>query len=88
MQFLANKGDERSIAALNGPECPEELKYLVDWCYLLFARSGVSADGVAPLSYTTIEAWSRLSGNEVDPHEVEALMLLDAALRNPGEEDK
>ncbi len=36
--------------------------------------------GLNPLSYETIEAWSRLTGRELDRREVEALLQLDAVL--------
>lgn len=39
--------------------------------------------GVAPLGYTTIDAWSRLTGIQLEPYEVDALILLDAVLCNP-----
>ncbi len=38
-----------------------------------------------PLSYTTIADWSRLKGISVKPHEVDALIYLDAAMLSPGE---
>lgn len=42
-------------------------------------------DGAAPLSYATIEAWSRLTDTRVEPHEVDALLMLDAAIRHSEE---
>lgn len=37
--------------------------------------------GAAPLSFATIEAWARLMDvGYIDPLEIEALLLLDAAL--------
>jgi hypothetical protein len=54
----------------------------------LFCRSGVDMNGPAPLSYATIESWSRLTGTKVEPHEVEALITLDSVMRNPGVEKK
>ena len=43
----------------------------------------MSEFGLAPLGYATVEAWARLMDVEVEPHEVEALMVLDAVMRNP-----
>lgn len=75
-------------ALLNGPDCPESLEYLYEWATALCGRSGVGMDGYAPLSYTTIVAWSRLMGITVEPHEAEALIAIDGALRHPGEPEK
>ncbi len=44
--------------------------------------------GVAPLSYQEIESWMRLTQIVLAPHEVNALILIDAALRQPDEEKK
>lgn len=76
-------------AALEGPECPEELLYLLRWGHALYGRSGVSEVGVAPLGYVTLESWARQMDvcPAPQPHEVEALMLIDAALRQPGAEE-
>lgn len=41
-----------------------------------------------PLSYTTIRDWSRLKGIDVEPHEVMALIALDAAMLYPGDPEK
>jgi hypothetical protein len=40
-----------------------------------------------PLSYTTIADWARLNQIDVSPHEVHALITLDAAMLSPGEPD-
>lgn len=39
--------------------------------------------GYAPLSYSTIADWARLKKVDIEPHEVEALILLDAAMLSP-----
>lgn len=54
--------------------------YLIDWVYELFGRSGVGFSGPAPLTYSSIEAWSRLTGTVVSPLEVEALLILDSVM--------
>lgn len=40
-------------------------------------------NGFAPLSYTTIADWARLTDRTVRPHEVKALLALDRVMRNP-----
>jgi hypothetical protein len=83
LQASAGKGNALAAAELEDLECPEELEYLASWAFQLAGRSGVGMDGPAPLSYSQVEAWSRLLDIEVEPHEVAALMELDAAIRNP-----
>lgn len=61
------------------------MQYLVEWAFQLCGRSGSGLEGPAPLSYGTIEAWSRLTETHVEPHEVDALIALDHAIRNPEE---
>lgn len=39
--------------------------------------------GLAPLSYQTVDAWSRLTETVIRPEEVRALMRLDAILLHP-----
>lgn len=39
--------------------------------------------GANPLTYTTIMDWAVLTDRTVLPHEVQALFLLDAVMRNP-----
>lgn len=58
------------------------MEYLVEWVYELHGRSGgLGMGGIAPLSPVTIEAWARLMDiHDLEPHEVEGLLILDAAL--------
>jgi hypothetical protein len=39
-----------------------------------------------PLTYERIEAWARMTGRTPDVLEVEGLIYLDAAARNPAKE--
>jgi hypothetical protein len=57
--------------------------YLLTWAGEMCGRSGVSDGGYAPLSYTTIADWSRLTRQPVSHLEVEALIAIDAAMRTP-----
>jgi hypothetical protein len=43
--------------------------------------------GLMPLSYTTIADWARLKDMAPLPHEVDALIQLDAVMLYPGEEE-
>lgn len=49
----------------------------------LCGRSGGTLDGVTPLSPMVIESWARLKDIRIQPHEVDALFLLDSLMRNP-----
>jgi hypothetical protein len=81
----ARKGHRESIEALTPPEFADGLEYLLGWANELHGRSGVGMSGAAPLSYPTLQAWAGLMGRDPAPYEVEALMMLDAAMLNPGE---
>lgn len=61
--------------------------YLVEWAWQLLGRSGVigQTGALAPLSPTVLRDWAAVRGHELDPFEAEALMHLDAAIRDPGE---
>ena len=80
-EHAAARGSVAARAKLEAPEFPEQLSYLWSWTLELHGRSGVSMAGLNPLTYQTLDAWARLTGRDPMPHEVEALILLDAALR-------
>ncbi len=85
LEGLAVKGHAKAIEALQGPEYPPELHYLRMWAAELHGKSGVGMNGLNPLTYTTVADWSRLKGVKPEPHEVEALLTLDAVMLFPGE---
>lgn len=84
LKAAAAKGNKGAIKALKGPEFPEALAYLWRWARELHCKSGVGMSGFLPLTYTTIADWSRLTGNNPRPYEVEALFALDAILLSDG----
>jgi hypothetical protein len=45
----------------------------------LSAGRGSSGWGPEPIRYIDIEAWSRLTGRILRPHEVQALLMIDQA---------
>lgn len=71
-----------------GPECPEELEYLLAWARELARTRTVGMNGPDGFTYPMIESWARLTGHEPTPLEVEALFLIDGAMRFPGEPEK
>jgi hypothetical protein len=78
-------GDHDALQELESLDldCPDEFVYLVEWGKQLFGRSGAGFAGISPVSFTEVEAWSRLLRLEITPLEVEALIRIDAALRRP-----
>lgn len=57
----------------------------MDWARSLYGRSGYVEGHALPLSYLTIAAWSYLTGERPEPQEVDALIAMDEAIRNPVE---
>lgn len=41
-------------------------------------------NGLSPLAYSTIADWARFKCVSPEPHEVEALIALDAVMLHPG----
>lgn len=75
-----------ALADLEGCWFPEELQYLKDWSLELFGRSGVGESGFAPCSFETLYYWSKKKKVQVEPHEIDALILLDSIRRYPPKE--
>lgn len=88
LERAAAQGVDRAVRALEGPPMPEALQYLHNWLYELHGRSGVDLGGLSPLTYGTIAAWAQLTDRAPQPHDVQALLMLDLILRAPttGEE--
>lgn len=83
LEASAAKGNKHAIAKLEGPDRPECLDYLFGWLYELHGRSGVGMNGFAPLSYSTIDSWAKLTGNRPTQLDVQALIELDSVLLYP-----
>ena len=79
----AKKGSEAARAALDGPECPESLAYLLTWSRQLFGRSGVGMNGHSPLTWETLDAWARWTGNVPDREDVDALFVINSVMLFP-----
>ena len=88
LERAAARGVDAARKALEGPEFPEPLRYLYGWLMEVHGRSGVDMSGLSPLTYATIADWAVLMHRRPRPHDVEALLTLDAVLRFPdaGEE--
>lgn len=83
LEAAAKRGNAFARKELTPPPFPDALAYLYDWTMELHGRSGVTMEGLAPLSYGTIGDWARLHGRHPAPHEIDALFLLDTVLRHP-----
>jgi hypothetical protein len=73
---------------LEGPEMPEEVAYLWDYLLELDRARRYGFNGPEGLTYVDLDAWCRLTDRVLEPHEVEALMMLDMALRAPPTEEE
>ena len=73
-------------AALDGPECPESLDYLLGWANELARARTAGWHGVNGFTYEGIASWARLTKRRPSPMEVEALFAIDATMRYPGED--
>lgn len=69
--------------ALNAPPYPEDVAYIHAWATDLYGRCGVSMGGVLPLNHQEIRAWRKNTGHAPNAVEIEALLVLDAVMRNP-----
>lgn len=88
LRLEATKGTEhpetvKARREVEGPPAPDALAYLLQWSWELYGRSGIGMHGFAPLSFTTIRDWATLTDRAVEPHEVHALLMIDAVRRNP-----
>jgi hypothetical protein len=61
------------------PPAPEALRYLLGWFYQLHRGRTISQWGVLPISWSEIEAWSRLHGVRPKVWELEIITMLDDA---------
>jgi hypothetical protein len=67
---------------LDGPQCPDHLRYLLEHATALVGRSGVGMDGAAPLTWSTLKDYQSETGWSFAPWEKEMIMAIDAALRH------
>jgi hypothetical protein len=73
---------------LVGPDLPLELAYLLQWWAELSAARGQGFSGPLPLSFTEIDAWSRLTGSALTAFEVSVLRDLDRAFLQSVDHDQ
>lgn len=66
---------------LDGPPIPPAALYLWRWFCELERTRQLGEHGVQAMTYTEIAAWARLTERTPYPHEVDALLALDVAVR-------
>lgn len=77
----------RPVEELEGPEVPDAVEYLWDWLLELDGMRHIGMNGPEPFTPEMVEAWARMSGNEVTPAEFRALVQLGFLLQHPPPED-
>jgi len=60
------------------PELLPEITHIWDWFLELTATRGSNGFGVNPITYTEIDAWSRLLKTEPSPLEIELIKIIDS----------
>jgi hypothetical protein len=80
----ASRGSARAAERLVGPHVPELLRYLLEWSIELAMGRRVGMNGPEQISWMDLDAWARMTGRSLDPHEAQGLMLIDAVRLNPG----
>lgn len=88
LEKAAASGHLGAIADLDGPGVPDALEYLLDYYEELAFSRGVGWSGMEPLTYSDVLAWCHLMDHFLEPHEVSALMAMDAASRFPGKVER
>lgn len=87
LEAAARTGSAFARQQLEEPEFPVALTYLWGWVHEIRQGLGVGMDGLASLTWTALEAWQRLTDRLLQPHEVEAVFAVDAALRWTGDDE-
>lgn len=77
LEAAARRGSVSAVAALQGPTIADELWYLFEWLLELDRARQYDMTGPRLLSYTELDAWSRLTDRRLDAHEVQTLLHLD-----------
>lgn len=83
LEIAAQRGNATAIAELEGPEVPEALEYLWRWWQELDSGRRVGAHGFERITWLDVQAWMVTMDRRPEPHEVRALMVLDATVLHP-----
>ena len=95
LEQAAKMGNRTAIELLEGPEVPLGMEYLWEWFQELNMARGIGVitpNGThipEPFTFATIASWAQLMEHEdIHPHEVSALLMLDRQYRNPAAGEK
>jgi len=83
LKIIAEKKKVHPDTLYKLPKCNPKILYLIEWFYDL-------KKSPEPITYSEIEAWSKLTNKAVTPNEVEAIMRLDLqySITNKPKKDK
>lgn len=81
LEAAARRGSATAIQALREPPFPRAVTYLWAWLMEIRRGLGVGVNGSESLTWVSLDAWARRTERAPEPHEVDALFTLDAALR-------
>ena len=87
LEIAARAGNAEAIALLKEPPLPYCLEYLWQRYMVLHNTRSYTEFGMLPVTGDSVQAWSKLLDWRMKPHEIEALIAIDAAYRNPEERD-
>lgn len=80
LERAAQQGRESARARLQGPQCPEPLRYLRTWLYRMHGKSGIGMSGAQPLTPSTVLDFCKAFDVQFDPWEIELLLEADVAI--------
>ena len=81
LKIIAEKKKVHPETLYKLPKCNPKILYLIEWFYDL-------KKSPEPITYSEIEAWSRLTNKAVTPDEVEAITRLDLYYSKANQKDK
>jgi hypothetical protein len=83
LEQAAERGNPVAIRLLRAPRQSIALEYLWSWFLEIRVGAGQSLSGIAPLTWTEVDAWARCAKTRPYPHEIKALFSLDIVARDP-----
>lgn len=77
LEALAARGDKLALKALQGPEVPWAVEYLLEWWYELGAGRAGGAWGPSAMTWQDVGAWARVTNTPVTAMEAAMLLRMD-----------
>ena len=79
LEGAARRGDAHAQAKLTPPPLPRSYVPVLGWFFQLHRRRGVGMHGEQPVSWTDMDAWSRMTGHQPTRDELQLLERCDMA---------